>query len=173
MVVCVEASTGAAPAEMAEVGRRLRRWRRLRPWRRVRAGGGVVWRPRPGDGSVEVILVHRPRYDDWSLPKGKVDGNETEHAAALREVEEETGLRCDAGPELRGAHYLDRKGRYKTVRFWAMTPVAATPDDWSFVPNREVDAVRWVSPAEAEALMSYDRDRQVLKSFRPPAPPNR
>lgn len=137
----------------------------------IEAAGGVVWR-RGTKGFLKVLLVHRDRYDDWTFPKGKLEADETHRHAARREVEE-TGLRCDAGPELRGAHYLDRKGRYKTVRFWAMTPVAATPDDWSFVPNREVDAVRWVSPAEAEALMSYDRDRQVLKSFRPPAPPNR
>jgi 8-oxo-dGTP diphosphatase len=114
---------------------------------------------------VEIVLVHRPRYDDWSLPKGKVDGDETELEAALREVEEETGLRCDAGAELQGSRYIDGKGRHKTVRYWAMTPVETTPEGWEFVPNKEVDQLRWVTPAEAERLFSYDRDRRVLKSF--------
>ncbi len=173
MVVRVEASPGAAPADVAEVKRRrpslLRRLRRFKPWRRVRAGGGVVWRRQDGDGPVEIILVHRPRYDDWSLPKGKLEADETEQAAALREVEEETGLRCDLGPELHGARYIDGKGRHKTVRYWAMTPVAETSDDWQFVPNREVDEVRWVTPAQGAALLSYDRDRRVLRSFQPSA----
>jgi 8-oxo-dGTP pyrophosphatase MutT (NUDIX family) len=127
----------------------------------------VVWRPRR-DGEVEVAVVHRPRYDDWSLPKGKVEGDETELATARREVEEETGLRCDTGPELRSSRYIDGKGRHKTVRYWAMTPVESTPDDWEFVPNKEVDRLRWVTPAQAERLVSYDRDRKVLRSFRPP-----
>jgi 8-oxo-dGTP pyrophosphatase MutT (NUDIX family) len=125
----------------------------------VRAGGGVVWRPRAG-GGVEVLLVHRPKYDDWSLPKGKLHAGEDEVTAALREVEEETGLRCELGPEVAGSRYHDRFGRDKTVRYWAMTPVSGT-----FVPTREVDEVRWLGLADAEALLSYDRDREVLRSF--------
>ena len=126
----------------------------------VRAGGGVVWRRRP-DGQVEVLLVHRPKYDDWSLPKGKLERGEDEDEAALREVEEETGLRCVLGPELPTTRYHDRFGRPKSVRYWAMT---TEPDHSEFVPNREVDQIRWLSPEDAAALVSYDRDREVVQS---------
>ena len=132
----------------------------------VRAGGGVVWRP-GDDGQRRVILVHRPKYDDWSLPKGKLQEGEDEADAAVREVEEETGLRCRLGEELPSSSYQDRFGRDKTVRYWAMTPV--DDDQSSFVPNAEVDEVRWLTPTDAEGLLSYDRDREVLRSL--PADP--
>jgi 8-oxo-dGTP pyrophosphatase MutT (NUDIX family) len=122
----------------------------------------VVWRPRP-DGRPEVILVHRPKYDDWSLPKGKLHAGEDDAAAALREVEEETGLRCVLGQELPASRYHDRFGRPKTVRYWAMTPEPGSSAP--FVPNDEVDEVRWLTPDEAEPLLSYDRDREVLRSL--------
>ncbi len=131
----------------------------------IRAGGGVVWR-RASGGGLEVVLVHRPKYDDWSLPKGKLHTGEDEVAAALREVEEETGLRCVLGPELAGSRYADRFGRDKTVRYWAMTPVPGSPEVESFVPNDEVDEVRWLSTADAGKLVSYDRDREILLSLR-------
>jgi 8-oxo-dGTP pyrophosphatase MutT (NUDIX family) len=115
---------------------------------RVHAAGGVVLR----DGLVAV--VHRPRYDDWSLPKGKLDPDESFEEAALREVEEETGLRCRLIRELPTVIY-DVRGRRKEVRYWAM----AVEDETPFVPNEEVDEVRWVEPQEALALLSYDRDR--------------
>ena len=118
---------------------------------RVDAAGGVVVR----DGLV--LLVHRPRYDDWTFPKGKLDPGELFEQAALREVEEETGLRCSLGRELPAARY-DAGGRPKLVRYWLMT----AQDEAPFVPNDETDEVRWATPGEALSLLSYDRDREVL-----------
>jgi 8-oxo-dGTP diphosphatase len=118
---------------------------------RVHAAGGVVLR----DGRVAV--VHRPRYDDWSLPKGKLDPGESFEEAALREVEEETGLRCRLVRELPAVKY-DVRGRLKVVRYWAMEVVDETP----FVPDDEVDDVRWLEPQEALALLTYDRDREPV-----------
>ncbi len=106
---------------------------------------------------LEVLLVHRPRYDDWSLPKGKLSEAEDHASAALREVEEETGLRCALGPELPAASYRDRRGRPKVVRYWAMTPI-----DGRFAPSREVDEVRWVPATEAARVLSYDWDGRVV-----------
>ena len=106
------------------------------------------------------MLVHRPRYDDWTLPKGKLDPGETHEHAALREVEEETGLRCELGRELASTSYHDRKGRPKTVRYWAMRPL-----DGAFHPHDEVDEVRWLSLPEAEQLLTYGHDREVLRAF--------
>jgi 8-oxo-dGTP diphosphatase len=117
----------------------------------VHAAGGVVLR----DGLVAV--VHRPRYDDWSLPKGKLDGGESFEEAALREVEEETGLRCRLVRELPAVKY-EVRGRDKLVRYWAME----VADETRFVPNDEVDQVRWVDPQEALALLTYDRDREPV-----------
>jgi 8-oxo-dGTP diphosphatase len=125
----------------------------------VLAAGGVVWR-RDDDGEVEVLLVHRPKYDDWTLPKGKLDAGETAEEAALREVEEETGLRCRLGEELSTSTYVDRHGRPKEVRYWAMEPVGGR-----FAPNDEVDEVRWLPPGRAADALSYDRDRPVLAAL--------
>lgn len=125
----------------------------------VRAGGGVIWRSGP-DGKPQVLLVHRPKYDDWSLPKGKADPGESDEDCALREVEEETGLRCALGPALTSSTYIDRKGRPKEVRWWVMTVV-----DGSFTPTDEVDEIRWLSLDHAHWLLSYDRDRAVLEAF--------
>jgi 8-oxo-dGTP diphosphatase len=122
----------------------------------VLAAGGVVWRRRH-DGDVEVLLVHRPKYDDWSFPKGKLDPGEGFEDAALREVEEETGLRCRLGDGLKSAEYRDHHGRSKLVRYWAMEPLGG-----EFHPTSEVDEVRWVSPADARRVLSYDHDREVL-----------
>ena len=126
----------------------------------VRAAGGVVWRPGP-DGRPEVLAVHRPKYDDWSLPKGKLDPGEEYEAAALREVEEETGLRCRLGPPLGSLAYADRKGRPKEVRYWAMTV-----DAGAFAPNQEVDEVRWVPVAGARDVLSYERDADLVALLR-------
>jgi 8-oxo-dGTP pyrophosphatase MutT (NUDIX family) len=119
---------------------------------RVEAAGGVVL---GADGRVAV--VHRPKYDDWSLPKGKLDAGESFEDAALREVHEETGLRCRLVRELPAVEY-EVRGRPKLVRYWAME----VEDEIPFVPNDEVDEVRWVEPSEALALLSYDRDREPV-----------
>jgi len=125
----------------------------------VKASGGVV-RRREDDG-LKVALVHRPRYDDWSFPKGKLDKGESWEDAALREVEEEIGVRCRLGAELPPTSYTDPKGRAKVVRYWLMEPV-----EGEFVPSDEVDEMRWVSPAEADALLSYEHDRELLLRVR-------
>jgi 8-oxo-dGTP diphosphatase len=127
----------------------------------VRAAGGVVVRGE-GDGR-EVVLVHRPAYDDWSIPKGKCRRRESDEDCAVREVEEETGLRCELGEELRTVTYTDASGRPKQARYWLMRPVAG-----ELRPRHEVDDARWVPIGEAELLLSYDRDRDVLR-YLPPA----
>jgi 8-oxo-(d)GTP phosphatase len=122
----------------------------------VRAAGGIVLRGEGADRSV--ALVHRPRYDDWSFPKGKLDAGEDEATAALREVEEETGLRCRLGPSVGTVTYQDRRGRAKVVRYFRMDA-----DGGGFAPNHEVDEVRWVSIEDAARLLSYAYDRSVLR----------
>jgi len=121
----------------------------------VKASGGVV--RRRGENGPEVALVHRPRYDDWSLPKGKLDPGEGWEEAALREVREETGLRCALGEELAPVAYTDRKGRAKVVRYWLMDPQGG-----SFEPNDEVDELRWLPLDEAAALLTYPHDRELV-----------
>lgn len=129
------------------------------------AGGGVVWRP--AGPSAEVVVVHRPRKDDWSLPKGGAALGEDAAEAALREVGEETGLHCALGPEVGSVSYRDRRGREKIVHLWAMTAVAGqpAPPPPDAEGRVEVDAVRWVPLAEARELVSRRRDREVLASF--------
>jgi 8-oxo-dGTP diphosphatase len=122
----------------------------------VKASGGVVWRH--GANGVEVAVVHRPRYDDWSLPKGKLDPGESWEDAALREVQEEIGIRGRLGDELTPTAYDDNKGRSKVVRYWLMEAL-----DGDFVPSDEVDEVRWLPPAEAAPMLTYDRDRALLQ----------
>jgi 8-oxo-dGTP pyrophosphatase MutT (NUDIX family) len=126
----------------------------------IEAAGGVVWRRSP-EGRLEVLLVHRPHYDDWSLPKGKLDPGETAEEAAVREVHEEAGVGCRLGIELEQVRYLDRKGRPKRVRYWAMEPLQEAP----FAPNDEVDEVRWLPVDDAIGLLSYERDTGFLRGL--------
>jgi 8-oxo-dGTP diphosphatase len=105
-----------------------------------------------------IAVIHRPRYDDWSLPKGKLDPGESFEEAAVREVEEEIGVRGELGAELDASMYADHQGRAKIVRYWLMD-VDDVPE---FAANDEVDEVRWLTPDEARALLTYDRDRAVL-----------
>jgi 8-oxo-dGTP diphosphatase len=124
----------------------------------VRAAGGVVWRVE--EGELQVLLVHRERYDDWSFPKGKLDRGERHEDGALRETEEETGYRCVLGHELPPTRYRDGKGRKKTVRYWEMTAV-----EGAFASNHETDEARWLTLDEARAMLSYAHDVEVLDAF--------
>ena len=127
----------------------------------VRAAGGVVLRPARADGDEpEVLIVHRPRYDDWSLPKGKLDPGESWLDAALREVHEETGVASETVYELAATSYTDRGGRPKTVRWWRMRPVEGRPTDRT--ADAEIDAARWVPVSEARRRLTYDTDRSLL-----------
>jgi 8-oxo-dGTP diphosphatase len=119
----------------------------------VRAAGGVVM-----NGNGDVALVYRPKYDDWTLPKGKLEPGESWEDAAVREVEEETGLVCELGEELGSVSYTDRHGAPKTVRYWQMTVCAG-----EFTPNREVSELRWLKPADAAEQLTWERDREVLR----------
>jgi 8-oxo-dGTP pyrophosphatase MutT (NUDIX family) len=143
----------------------------------IRAAGGVVWRRGAdagasvggaggGDGDdhggLEVLLVHRPAYDDWSFPKGKHDKGETDEETAVREVFEETGVTGRLGPELPPVDYVAGGwGRPKRVRYWAMSVTASEPRE----PDDEVDVTRWLPVGEAEVLLTYERDRSVLHSL--------
>ncbi|MPY61280.1 NUDIX hydrolase [Streptomyces spongiae] len=122
----------------------------------IHAAGCVLWRRAPGGGDLELCLVHRPKYDDWSFPKGKLKQGEEPLAGALREVEEETGFRCEPGPRLPTARYLV-SGRPKRVSYWAAEATVG-----HFVPNREVDRVRWLAPVEARARLTQLRDRYLV-----------
>jgi 8-oxo-dGTP pyrophosphatase MutT (NUDIX family) len=125
----------------------------------IRAAGGVVWRLAP---STEVLLVHRPRYDDWSLPKGKLHRGESSLVAAVREVHEETAVHAALQYPVSAVSYLSL-GRPKTVEYWAMRVL----DTDSFTPGSEVDDVRWVPVSSAEATLTYPHDVGVVRALRP------
>ncbi len=127
------------------------------------AAGAVLWRA--GARGPEVALVHRPRYDDWSFPKGKLDAGEAMPFAAAREVAEETGHRCRLGALLGDVQYRVAEGT-KLVRYWAAEAGAG-----AFTPNHETDELRWVDPGVAAELLSYPHDRSLLHRFTELAPP--
>ena len=112
------------------------------------------------DGEVRVVVVHRPKYDDWTFPKGKLDPGESDEEAAHREVAEETGLDCVLGRELPAVRYRDSKGRSKLVRYWEMTVA-----DGHFARNAEVDRLEWLPLAEVGHRLTYDHDQAVLEAF--------
>jgi len=125
----------------------------------VRAAGTVLWRHSPRDGAVEVALIHRPRYDDWSLPKGKLKRGEDYAAAAVRETREETGLECELGDPLPATYYWT-DGRPKEVHYWA-----AEAGDGGFAANREVDRLVWLPPDAAHHRLTHDRDRPLITAL--------
>jgi 8-oxo-dGTP pyrophosphatase MutT (NUDIX family) len=127
----------------------------------IHAAGMVLWRP--SGGGREVALVHRPRYDDWSFPKGKLAHGEHPLLAAVREVAEETGRRAALGRPLPTARYEDRAGRPKRVDYWAGRPVPGGQD--SFRPNHEVDTVDWLPVPMARGRLSYPHDVLILDDF--------
>jgi 8-oxo-dGTP pyrophosphatase MutT (NUDIX family) len=121
----------------------------------IEAAGGLV----ECDGLV--LIAHRPMYDDWTLPKGKLDRTDVDlQACALREVWEETGYRCSAGGPSMVVQYAMDSTRDKRVTYWRMRVV-----DGEFVPNTEVDEVRWLAPSEALFLLTYEQDREILNQL--------
>jgi 8-oxo-dGTP pyrophosphatase MutT (NUDIX family) len=126
----------------------------------VQAAGGLV--VKTGADGQKVLVVHRPRYDDWSLPKGKLDQGESLQQCALREVFEETGFPATAGRYLGIIEYTDRKGRPKEVHYWEMTLADEAAASEAFIANDEVDEIRWLSPLETAAILTYPRDTDVL-----------
>jgi len=129
----------------------------------VLAAGAVLWRP--GTHGVEIALVHRPKYDDWSFPKGKLDSGETMPFAAVREIWEETGQTSRLGPLLGDVRYAVPEGR-KLVRYWA-----AEARGGEFTPGSETDELRWLDPPAAAELLSYPHDLDVLQRFTHVGPP--
>jgi 8-oxo-dGTP diphosphatase len=131
----------------------------------ILAAGAVLWRR--SNSGVELALVHRPRYDDWSLPKGKLEAGESMAAAAVREIREETGIAARLGPWLRDVRYGVADGP-KLVRYWGAE--ACSPSS-SFTPNDEVDELRWVEPDTARKLLSYPHDVDVVERLVELGPP--
>lgn len=120
----------------------------------VSAAGGIIVNPKHAS---RVLVLHRPKYNDWSFPKGKLNKNETAATCARREVYEETGLVCELLEELSPINYETNNGNLKTVRYWLMRPIAG-----AFRANDEADAFTWLKRGQAMALLSYDHDHQVL-----------
>jgi 8-oxo-dGTP pyrophosphatase MutT (NUDIX family)/phosphohistidine phosphatase SixA len=133
--------------------------KRKPPQRVIVAAGAALWRPDPDTGELRLALIHRPRYDDWSLPKGKVDPGENEPVAAVREIWEETGQRSQLGRRLIQTHYQVAQGS-KLVHYWAARALGG-----DFTPGAEVDHLEWLSVDDAMERLSYPHDREVLKAF--------
>ncbi|MGW1374056.1 NUDIX hydrolase [Streptomyces sp. NPDC002446] len=129
------------------------------PRKPVRAAGCVLWRRAATEDGLEIGLVHRPKYDDWSHPKGKLKRGEDPLAGAVREVAEETGMDCRPGAPLPTACYL-AGGRPKQVRYWAAEAVAG-----AFTPSAEVDRLAWLTPAEARGRLTHERDRPLVDAL--------
>ncbi|WP_084719149.1 NUDIX hydrolase [Streptacidiphilus carbonis] len=128
----------------------------------VRAAGVVLWRPGQGRGTQvepELALVHRPKWFDWTFPKGKLEPGERSKDAARREALEETGIRVRLCFRLPTRHYT-AKGRPKRVRYWAAVPVSG-----AFEPNREVDRLVWLPASEARKRLSYEHDRELVDAL--------
>ncbi len=121
----------------------------------VQAAGGLV--VRLDHGSLQIVVVHRPVQQDWSFPKGKLDPGETLELAALREVREETGMACRLLRFIGHTDYVDRKGRPKAVAYWVMAAEAGF-----FIPNEEVDELRWLRLEAAARILSYPRDKELV-----------
>jgi 8-oxo-dGTP pyrophosphatase MutT (NUDIX family) len=126
----------------------------------VAAAGGLVTRSGAG-GGIEIVLVHRPKYDDWTFPKGKLEAGESDEEAAVREVREETGFACTLAEELATVRYIDARGRPKRVRYWIMTIGGGD----ATVPNAEVDDLRWLSPDDASTLLTYAHDQALARQL--------
>jgi len=140
---------------LRSVGRRDMTAEHPTPTEVVQAAGGLLVRRHGGE--LQIAVVHRPTHDDWSFPKGKLEEGETFELAALREVHEETGMRCRLVRFIGHTEYIDRKSRPKVVAYWVMALERGT-----FAPNEEVDELRWKGLPEASRLLSYDRDRELL-----------
>ena len=125
----------------------------------IRAAGALLWREIAA-GEIEIALVHRPRYDDWSLPKGKIDVNETALACAYREVFEETGIKARFTRQLGAVEYEDN-GAQKRVKYWVAQALGAS----DFVANEEVDQLRWLNPTDSIELATHQSDKEVIERF--------
>jgi 8-oxo-dGTP diphosphatase len=123
----------------------------------VRAAGCVLWRRSPSGDGIELAVIFRPKWADWSWPKGKLKRNETSRRAAVREVLEETGMTCRLGAELPSAYYIDHQGRPKAVRYWAAEAIGGT-----FEPNDEVSALDWLTPQAARERLTRDGDKGLI-----------
>lgn len=126
----------------------------------IRAAGALLWREN-SQLEIEIALIHRPRYGDWSLPKGKVDDGETTLQCAYREVFEETGVKAQFTRELGSVEYQE-SGESKRVKYWA---AKAPLSSQQFIVNEEVDEIRWLTPVDATTLASHDSDKSIIENF--------